>query len=305
VVKAQSPPPQPLGICGWWRVAVRVVDKVQTHNAGLLAGGIAMYALLSVFPGLAAAVFLYGLFATPADVSRHMSVFAGILPPGVWHIFNTQLQKVATHDHSALTVAAVIGLLLALWGARLTMSALMTATTIAYEVPERRGFFRQILTSLLMTLGAIVGFLAMLLVGVVVPVGLYILGTSWWVNLVVGVVRWLVLWGFAVVGLALVYHFAPARRPHRWRLLTCGSAVTAGLWLAVSGLFAVYVRSFGSYDQTYGALASVIVLLLWFYLLSYTLLLGAEVNAALSARRIALRSEPASAPRTHGQNDGV
>ncbi len=302
-VKTQPPPPQPLGICGWWRVAVRVVDKVQTHNAGLLAGGIAMYGLLSVFPGLAATVFIYGLFATPADVSRHMSVFAGILPPGVWSIFNTQLQKVATHDHSALTVAAVIGLLLALWGARLTMSALMTATTIAYEVPERRGLLLQILTSLLLTFGAIVGFLAMLLVGVVVPVSLYVLGTSWWVNLAVGVLRWLVLWGFAVIGLALVYHFAPARRPGRWRLLTCGSAVTASLWLAVSGLFAVYVRSFSSYDQTYGALAGVIVLLLWFYLLSYTVLLGAEVNAALSARRNAPRAQPSAAARTQGQSD--
>ena len=282
---------------------MRVVDKVQTHNAGLLAGGIAMYGLLSVFPGLAATVFIYGLFATPADVSRHMSVFAGILPPGVWYIFNTQLQNVATHDHSALTVAAVIGLLLALWGARLTMSALMTATTIAYEVPERRGLLLQILTSLLLTLGAIVGFLAMLLIGVVVPISLYVLGTNWWVNLAVGVVRWLLLWGFAVIGLALVYHFAPARRPDRWRFLTCGSAVTASLWLAVSGLFAVYVRSFGSYDQTYGALAGVVVLLLWFYLLSYTVLLGAEVNAALSARRSALLPEPSSDPRTQGQND--
>src|SRR6476661_8057417 len=192
--------PRDIPARGWWDILWRVFKRLGTDNVTLVSGGLAMYALLSVFPGLAAAVFLYGLFATPADVSRHMSVFAGILPPGVWHIFNTQLQKVATHDHSALTVAAVIGLLLALWGARLTMSALMTATTIAYEVPERRGFFRQILTSLLMTLGAIVGFLAMLLVGVVVPVGLYILGTSWWVNLVVGVVRWLVLWGFAVVG---------------------------------------------------------------------------------------------------------
>ena len=303
MAKAQSPLRPSLGIRDWWCVTVRVVDKVQTHNAGLLAGGIAMYGLLSVFPGLAAAVFIYGLFATPADVSRHMSVFAGILPPGVWNIFNTQLQNVATHDHSALTVAAVIGLLLALWGARLTMSALMTATTIAYEVPDRRGFLRQILTSLVLTLGAVVGFLAMLLVGVIVPVGLHVLGTSLWVNLAVGVVRWLVLWGFAVIGLALVYHFAPARRPDRWRLLTCGAAVTASLWLAISGLFAAYVRSFGSYDQTYGALAGVIVMLLWFYLLSYTVLLGAEVNAALSARRSFLRSPPDADPPTRSQND--
>lgn len=269
----------------WWDVCLRVTDKVQLHNSGLLAGGIAMYGLLSVFPGLAAAVLLYGLFATPADVSAHMQVFAGILPPGAWAIFNDQLQKVAAHDHGALSVAAGLGLVLALWSARLTMSALMTATNIAYEVPERRGYVLQILMSLVLTLGAIIGFLAMLLVGVVIPVTLTVLGTSIWVKAAVAIARWLVLWLFAVIGLALLYRYAPARRRGRWRWLTCGSTLTATLWLILSAVFTVYVRRFGSYDATYGALAGVIVLLMWFYLLSFIVILGAELNAALDARR--------------------
>jgi membrane protein len=278
-------PPPSLGLRDWWRIAVRVVDKVQQHNSGLLASGVAMYGLLSVFPGLAAAVFIYGLFATPADVSHHMAVFAGILPPGAWDIFNAQLQKVASQDHDALTIAATSGLLLALWSARLTMSALMTATNIAHEVPERRGIFLQILISLVLTLGAIVGFLFMLLVGVVIPVALLVLGTSVWVRAAVAILRWLVLWVFAVSALALLYHYAPSRRARRWRCFTCGSVLAASFWLAVSALFAVYVRSVGSYDRTYGALAGVIVLLMWFYLLSYVVILGAELNAAIAARR--------------------
>jgi membrane protein len=297
-VKSQSgaPPSSPfptstqrqrLSLHDWWRVIVRVVDRLQTHNSGLLAGGIALYGLLSVFPGLAAAVLIYGLFATPADIERHMSVFAGVLPPGTWEIFKTQLQDIAAHDHGALTVAAGVGLLLALWSARLTMSALMTATTIAYDVPERRGFFLQIFISLLLTLGAVLGFLAMLLVGVVVPVALLILGTDLWVRFSLTIVRWLVLWGFAVVGLALLYYFAPARRPMRWACFSCGSVLTATCWLIVSGLFALYVRFFASYDRTYGALGSVVVLLMWFYLLSYLVVLGAEVNSAVAAIRAA------------------
>jgi len=282
----------------WWHVAVRVIAKLQQHNCGLLAGGIAMYGLLSVFPGLAAAVLIYGLFATPAGVAHHMSVFAGLLPPGVWGIFNAQLQKVAAHDHGTLTIGAAIGLGLALWSARLTMSALMTATTIALEVPERRGFFVQILISLVLTLGAIVGFLAMLLVGVVVPVALIVLGTNLWVRMAVAVLRWVVLWLFAVLSLALLYHFAPARRAGRWRCLSCGSVVTATLWLAVSALFALYVRVFASYDQTYGALSSVVVLLMWFYLLSFSVILGAEMNAAIGARR-QLRSAAEEVHRAH------
>ncbi len=262
-------------------IAVRTFNRMQQHNSALLAGGVAMYGLLSVFPGLAASVLIYGLFATPAEVAGHMGVFGGVLPPGVWDIFNAQLQAVAAHDHRTLTVAAVVSLLVALWSARLTMSGLMTATNIAYDAEGERGYVAHTVMSLLLTIAAVLGFLAMLLVGVIVPLALAVLGTSPWVQAAVAVVRWLMLWGFAVVGVALVYHYAPARSHPRWRCLTSGSVLAASLWLALSGLFTAYVRVFASYDATYGAFAGVVVLLMWFYLLSLVVLLGAELNAAI------------------------
>src|SRR5579863_4405699 len=90
----------------WWDIAREVNDRLGRHNSGLLAAGMAMYALLSVFPGLSAVVFIYGLFATPTAVAEQMQAFAGVLPPGVWMIFNGQLQSVAAHDHDTLTWAA-------------------------------------------------------------------------------------------------------------------------------------------------------------------------------------------------------
>jgi membrane protein len=265
----------------WWQVTLRVIDRLQRHNAALLAGGIAMYGLLSVFPGLAAAVSLYGIFATPAEVIQHMRLFAGILPPGVWAIFNAQLQSVVAQDHGSLTVAAVLSVLIALWSARLTMSALMTTTTIAYDVPDKRGYLLQLLVSLLLTFGVILGFLVMLVLGIVVPLVLTILGTSELQQLSATLLRWLLLWGFAVVGLDVVYYFAPATGSRRWHWLTPGAALAASCWLVVSGGFAIYVRTIAGYDRTYGALAGVIVLLMWFYLLSLLVILGAEVNAAI------------------------
>ncbi|MBV8340985.1 MAG: YihY/virulence factor BrkB family protein [Gammaproteobacteria bacterium] len=265
----------------WRRVLERTQRQMLQHNSGLLAGGVAMYGLLSVFPGLAASVLIYGLFATPIEVAQHMRFFAGILPPGAWSIFNTQLQAVAAHDHRTLTAAAVLSVLVALWSARLTMSGLMTATNIAHGIEDERGYIGHTLVSLLLTLAAVLGFLAMLVLGVVVPLALALLGTDLWVKAALAVIRWVVLWGFAVVGVALVYHYAPARRRQTWRCLTPGSVLAASLWLAVSGLFTAYVRMFDSYDATYGALAGVIVLLMWFYLLSFSVLLGAELNAAI------------------------
>jgi membrane protein len=262
-------------------IVVRTHRQMLRHNSALLAGGVAMYGLLSVFPGLAASVLIYGLFATPAEVAQHMQVFAGILPPGAWSIFNAQLQAVAAHDHRTLTTAAVLSLFIALWSARLTMSGLMTATNIAYGTEDERGYIAHTLTSLLLTIGAVLGFLVMLVIGVVAPLVLALLGTDVWVQAAVAVIRWAVLWGFAILGVALVYHFAPARRRQPLRCLTPGSVLAASLWLAASGLFTLYVRRYDSYDATYGAVAGVVVLLMWFYLLSFVVMLGAELNAAI------------------------
>lgn len=258
--------------------------RLERHNGGLLAGAIAMYALLSVFPGLGAAVSMYGLFATPADVVQHMQLFAGVLPPGVWSIFSAQLQNVAAHDHGTLTVAAGIGVLLALWSARLTVSALMISTNIAYGVRERRGYVRQTAVSLALTCALLGGFVLMGLLGVVLPLALAVLGARPWVQTIVSALRWLLLWAFAVLGLAAVYRYAPARKPGPWRGITWGSATAATLWLAVSALFALYVRVFAAYDRTYGPLGGAVVLLMWFYLLSFVVIVGAEIDAARERR---------------------
>lgn len=269
----------------WWAMATEVNDRLGRHNSGLLAAGMAMYALLSVFPGLSAVVFIYGLFATPTAVAQQMQSFAGILPPGVWTIFSGQLQNVAAHDHDTLTWAATIGVALALWSARLTMSALMTITNAALEIPETRGFFMQVAVSLGLTVGAITGFLVMLLIGIVVPLVLTLLGTSASIQTLVTALRWLVLWLFAVIGLALIYHAAPARRQVRRRSLIWGSMTAATLWILISGLFGLYVSRFAGYDRVYGTLAGVVVLLMWFYLLSFSVVLGAEINSVIKGRR--------------------
>jgi membrane protein len=87
------------------------------------------------------------------------------------------------------------------------------------------------------------------------------------------------LWIFAVLGCAATYRFAPARAPARWHWISVGSVVAATLWIAGSALFAFYVGTVGSYTVVYGALGGVVVLLLWFYLSSFFLILGAEINA--------------------------
>jgi membrane protein len=288
--------PQDIPPRGWWDILWRVFKRLGTDNVTLVAGGLAMYALLSVFPGLAAAIFFYGLFTTPADVAKHLSVFAGMLPPGVWDIFNAQLQTLTRHPQSTLSIAAGVGVLVALWSARSAMSSLMTATNIAYSEVEKRNYFVQILISLALTIGAVLGFMALLVLGVAVPVALKVLGTNIWVQWAVDALQWVFLWCVAVLGLAFVYRYAPAREHARWHWVTWGSAIAATLWLLASGIFAYYVRTFANYGKTYGALGGVIALLMWFYLSSIVVVLGAEINSEMERQTRRDTTEGPEAP---------
>src|SRR6185437_7035852 len=288
--------PKQIPLAGWWDVSWRVLKRLGSDNITLVSAGLALYALLSVFPGMAAAVSIYGMFATPADVVKQMKAFSAVLPPGVWSIFNTQLQVITSHEQRTLSVAAALGLGLALWSARSAMSALMTATNIAYQERETRSFIMQILISLVLTVAAVLGFLTMLLLGVAIPVTLTILGTRPWVQWLADAFQWFLLWFFTSVALTVVYRYAPARTRPRWHWVSWGSTIAATLWLAMSALFAIYVQAFANYGKTYGALGGVIALLMWFYFSSALVVLCAEINAEMERQTRKDTTEGPDAP---------
>lgn len=260
---------------------MRVKNEMTQDNVDIIAGGLALYALLAVFPALAAAVSIYGLFASPAEIAGHLQQVAGILPEDATSILQQQLSKLAEHPQDTLSFGIIVGIGLALWSARKGMVALMNATNIAYDEEEQRGFFKQLLVSLAFTVGAVVGFLAVLLLGVAVPLALSLLPMGSAAEIILLMVRWVLLFGVAVLGLAVVYRFAPDRNRAQWRWVTPGSLIAATLWLIGSALFALYARNWGSYGETYGALGGVVVLLMWFYLSGYIIILGAEINSEL------------------------
>jgi membrane protein len=284
---------------GWLDVAWRTARRFSDDNVTLIAGGLAMYALLSVFPALAAMVSIYGMFATPGDVIKQMSAFAGVLPPGVWDIFNTELQSIAKTGQSTLTVAAALGLVVALWSARSAMSSLMTATNIAYREHEKRGFIRQTLLSLGFTVGAIVGFLLMLTLGLAIPLALAAFGAEEWTKAVVSALRVALLWLVIVFGLAVIYRYAPAREQARWRWVSPGSLVAATVLLGATALFGFYVTNFAGYAKTYGALGGVVVMLMWFFISSIVVVVGAQINAESERQTVKDTTVREDAPMGH------
>lgn len=277
---------------------MRVKNEMNSDNVSIIAAGLALYALLAVFPALAAAVSIYGLFASPTDIANHLQQVAATLPEDGASILQRQVEDLSRRQE-ALSIGVVIGIVIALWSARKGMVALMTATNVAYDEEEQRGFFKQLFISLAFTVGAVLGFIAVLLLGVAVPIGLSFLPLGPAAEAVLLVVRWVLLFCVAILGLAIVYRFAPDRKEAKWSWITPGSFVAAALWLAGSLLFALYVRNWGSYGDTYGALGSVIVLLMWFYLSGYVVILGAEINSEME--RQTKRDTTEGTPKPMGQ----
>ncbi len=273
-----------------------IIDRVGRDNVSMVAAGVAFYALLAIFPALAALVSLYGLFSDPLEVSRQIGALAYILPPEALKLITDGLQAFVTKSNSQFNIALVTGLVLAIWSARAGMAAIMTGLNIAYEETERRSLIVQNLVALGMTLAALVLAISIIFAIGIIPAALALLHVPPQIATVVALVRWPILAAVILIGFAVLYRYAPCRRDARWQWITWGSATATTLWILGSALFSYYVSHFGSYDATYGSLGAVVVLLLWLWVAALFFLMGAELDAELHARALTTGSATGSLP---------
>ncbi len=288
---------------GWWQVTRRAFKEASADHVPMLAGGVAFFAFLAVFPAIIAAITLYGLVADPTTVAAQARSFTAALPQSAQPLVAGQITQVTQGSGGGLTIGLVVSLLAALWSASGGVSNLMQAVNIAYDEDESRGFLKLRGTALLLTLGAIVFVLLTLALVAVVPVLLGALALGPAATVIAQVVRWVLLVLVLVVALAVVYRLAPDRDAPRFRWVSVGAVVATVLWIIGSVVFSLYVNNFGRYGNTYGALAGVVVLLLWLYLTSYVVLLGAEINA--EAEKQTARDTTQGEPVPRGERGAV
>lgn len=264
---------------GWWQVTRRAFKESSADNVGILAGGIAYAAFLAIFPAMIAGISLYALVADPATIAQQAEGVLAALPDTAQPLLRDQIVALTQTSGGALSFGLVLSILLAVWSASSGTSSLMAAVNVAYDEQETRNFVKLRGTALLLTLGAIIFVLLTLALVAVVPAVLNALQLATFINVIVQVVRWFLLVVLIIVALAVVYRLAPDRDAPQFTWASVGALVAAVLWVVASLGFSLYVNNFGSYNKTYGALAGVVVLLLWLYLTSYVILLGAEINA--------------------------
>ncbi len=260
----------------------RAYKETKDDNVPLLAGGVAYYAFLAIFPALLAASTIYGFFVKdPATVQRQIDKITSALPGGAGDMVTQPMKSATGAGSGALSVGLLVGLVAALWAASGGMQGLIKAINLAYDEKETRKFLKLRGRALVLSLGAILFFGVTIGLIAVLPAVLHAIGLGTVGTILANVARWVGLFAFVVAALAILYRYGPDRDEPKFRWVSIGSVVATVLWLIGSAAFALYVNKFSHYDKTYGAISAVVVMLLWLYLTAYIILFGAEINAEM------------------------
>ena len=274
-----------------WTLAQRVKAEASNDNLGLLAAGVAFYGLLALFPALAALVLLYGLVGDPAAIAQQIQGSTA-LPPGARELLLGRLQSLTSTSEAALGVGLAGSLLLALWSASKATKSLIGAMNVVFGAQEQRGALKLNALALALTGLAIVTAAVGLAVIAGVPVLLGRLDLGPLVTTSATLLPWVALLIVVHTLLAMLYRYGPCRGSRSEGWVTPGSLLATGLWAAASVAFSVYVAGFGRYEETYGAMGAVVVLLFWLWIAAGVALLGAELDAALEDSKARERPTP-------------
>ena len=269
------------------RIIRNTIKQVRAENIPLLAGGVAFYAMLALVPALAAAVSVYGMVVSRAQVDRQIASLTATLPPEARQLITSQLKTITASSSGGLRLSLAAGLAVALWSASSGMRWLLSAITAAYGEIETRKFLKLRSLALVMTLGAILALGVSLGALLALPLVADRVGLGGVARLSISIIRFPVLAALLIAGLAVLYRYGPDGPKDNRRWLTWGSAVAAGVWLLGSIGLSVYATNSSKFKAagTYGALGAVVVLLLWLWMTSFAVILGAVVNAQVERAR--------------------
>lgn len=270
------------------------------------AAALTYYGVQALFPALLVLVSVLGLMPK-STTDTLIDNIAGVAPGPAKEIVTSGIANLQANQGAA-GLMAIVGLLLALWSASAYISAFARASNAIYEVPEGRPFYvlrpQQMGIALVMVvLLAVSAFAVVITGGLAEQVG-NLVGLGDTAVAVWDIAKWPVLVLLVSFMFAFLYWAAPNVRQPRFRWLSPGGITAVVLWIAASGVFALYVANFASYNKTYGALGGVIAFLVWLWITNLAILLGAEINAELArakelreGRDVTSDDEPILPPR--------
>jgi membrane protein len=266
---------------GWYDVLWRTYREMQSDRLLSIAGGVAFFVLLAVFPAITALVSAYALFFNASTIIDNLSMLNDVVPGNVLSIVHEQAARIASNSGRTLSTGLVVGLLVSLWSAMSGVKAIIDALNVIYEQKESRSIIKLNLVALAFTLAGFAAFLLAIGAIVVLPLVLSPIGLGSLTETLTRIARWPVLFLVLLLGLAVLYRYGPDRRAARWQWVSLGSVFAAVTWIVASFLFSWYLTSFANYNATYGSLGAVVGLMIWLWISTIVVLLGAELNAEI------------------------
>lgn len=269
--------------------------QIGETNLALVSAGVGFFGMLSIFPAIAALIALLSLVADPDVVIEQLEQMRGLLPNDVYDIFQTQIVGLVTASSDTLGWAGAISIAVAFWSARAGVAAMMTGLN-AVHATKNRATVSHYLRALLLT-GALMGVgIVSLITLVIAPVVLAFFPLGGITGALVETLRWTIAVVVLLAGVSVLYRYGPNRgKPHR-RSIRPGAVVAVLSWAALSVGFSYYVANFGNYNQVYGSIGAVIAMLIWLWLSSFLILLGAVVNAQVEKHMYGVSSVHGASP---------
>lgn len=268
-------------------VVRRARQEFRDDHVTDLAAGLTYYAVLSIVPALIVLVAILGLLGP--DASHQVLGQVQNIAPGSSAKFVQTLIIQAQADRTRAGLGAAVGVLVAVWSASGYVAAFMRASNVIYAMGEGRPIWKTLPIRAGVTILAVVvmaaGAVIVVLSGPVAQQVGNLLGAGDAAVLAWNIVKWPVLLVLVSVLLAVLFWASPNARQGNIKWVSPGGVIAVILWIVVSGLFALYVAYFASYDKTYGSLAGVVIFLVWLWLTNVAILLGAEINAELDRAR--------------------
>jgi membrane protein len=265
--------------------AKEVMQEVQEDDVSGLSGELAYRLFLALIPSL---IFLASVGAIVGDLlnvqdptQQIMDSVGGRLPPDAASVLQSQVGATVQAAHPGVLSLSLLG---ALWAATGAMNALIKGLNRVYDVRETRPWYKRYPFAIGLTLAGalfVVGsFIIMVGIGVWGQQIADALGFGRVFEALLSILRWPLSFMLLVIAVGLLYRLAPNAKPQvKW--VSVGAVIFAVTWLVAAFLFTLYVTNFGNYNNSYGALAGVILLLLWLYITSFVLLMGAQINSVI------------------------
>jgi membrane protein len=266
---------------GWKDILWRSYSEMNSNRLLAIAGGVAFFVLLAIFPAITALVSAYGLFFNASTITSHLSLMEDVIPDNVLGLVREQSEHIAAHGGGTLGIGIIVGIAVALWSAMSGVKAVIDALNVIYEQQEGRSFIKLNVVALLFTLGGFGVFLVIIAMVVALPLVLSLIGLGSQTATLTRILRWPVLFVLLLTGLSVLYRYAPHRRTPRWQWVSVGSVFAALMWIAGSYLFSRFLANFANYNATYGSLGAAVGLMMWLWISAIVVLLGAELNAEI------------------------